>query len=322
MNRPVRQRFGNLIKRALFAVNRLLDRISFPGGDLGSIGISVSPVTYYSPVTSRRWLAENPEMWQRRTALPGVDWDLDSQFAWLESCTADYIGEVGRDELTRGVEDRGIRFKYGPIEAEILHCVIRAFSPKRILELGSGASTAVMSDAAARNLAEGRSPTKITAVDPFASEALYDLDGVEIRSEHGQMLPISEFASLESGDLLFIDSSHAVKTGSELPRIYLEGIPSLAPGVLIHVHDVFLPYLFRPQVLDDFWDFQESALLAALLTDNSKIEVLCAMAALHDADPARFTSLIPDFDPGTFDRGISRDASAADFPSSIWLRTR
>lgn len=76
------------------------------------------------------------------------------------------------------------------------------------------------------------------------------------------------------------------------------------------------------ELLDDFWDFQESALLAALPTDNSKIEVLCALAALHDADPARFTSLIPDFDPFTSDRGISRDASAADFPSSIWLETK
>lgn len=322
MKRSVRQRGGRLIKRIIFGINRLMDRVPFPWGDLGLVRLSISPVTYHSSLPSRSWLKKHPEMWQRPTSLPGVEWDLEAQFEWLEWATGDYLPEIGQGSLVEEIEQRGIRFRYGLTEAELLYCVVRQIAPKRVLELGSGASTAVVSDASHRNQSEGRGATAITCVDPFAASAVADLEGVEVRSEYAQMLPIEAFEVLQSGDLLFIDSSHVVKTGSELPRIYLEGIPSLAPGVFIHIHDVHFPYLFRPEVLDDFWDFQESTLLAGLLTHNPRIGVLCALSALQDHDSERLSALIPDLVPGERDRGIAQAASRGKFPSSIWLETK
>lgn len=318
---PGGSRFG-FAKRILLAIDRLLDRLTYSAGDLGPVRLSISPVTYYSPISSRRWLKENPQMWQRAVSLDAIDWDIESQFEWLEEVTRTHIDEVHADSLEEEIERRGIRFKYGVIEAEVLHCVVRSLAPGRVMELGSGASTAVMSDAAARNRAEGRGQTRIECVDPFASEALTHLDGVSVRPEYAQMLPVDAFAEMEAGDLLFIDSSHVVKTGSEMPRIYLEGIPALAAGVYVHIHDVYLPYLFRNDLFFDFWDFQESTLLVALLTGNPGIEVLASLSALHDDDPERLSALIPDFIPGERENGIAADPTAGHFPSSIWLRTR
>lgn len=310
-----------LIKRLLFAVNRLLDRVAVPAGDLGKVRLSFTPVTYYSPLQSRRWLEENPELWRREIDLRSIDWDVDRQFTWLEESIRDYIGEADAASLVEGVEQRGISFRFGPIEAEVLHCMVRSLAPGKVLELGSGASTAVMSDAAARNLEEGRGPCQIRCVDPFAADPLLRLEQAEVTPEPGQLLPVEAFETLEPGDILFIDSSHNLKAGSELVRIYLEGIPALAPGVYIHVHDVFLPYAYRPEVLSDFWDFQETALLTALLIGNPRLEVLGSLSGMHQSDPERLVGLIPDFVPGRLERGIASDPSTGNFPSSIWLKT-
>jgi predicted O-methyltransferase YrrM len=305
----------------LFAVNRLLDRIVVPAGDLGKVRLSLTPVTYYSSLQSRRWLEENPDLWRREIDLENIDWNIESQFSWLEDSIRDYIGEVDAASLVESVERRGIRFRFGPIEAEVLHCMVRSLAPSSVLELGSGASTAVMSDAAALNLEEGRGTCRIRCVDPFATDSLLRLEQVEVTPEYGQLLPVETFEALEPGDILFIDSSHNLKAGSELVRIYLEGIPALAPGVYIHVHDVFLPYAYRPEVLSDFWDFQETALLTALLIGNPRLEVLGSLSAMHQSDPERLVGLIPDFVPGRLERGIAPDPSTGNFPSSIWLKT-
>jgi len=312
---------SGLIKRLLFAVNRLLDRIAVPAGDLGKVRLSLTPVTYYSPLQSRRWLEENPDLWRREIDLSSIDWDVEGQFAWLEESIRDHIGEVDAASLVESVERREIRFRFGPIEAEVLHCMVRSLAPAKVLELGSGASTAVMSDAAKMNLGEDRGPCRIRCVDPVAADPLRDLDQVELTPEYGQLLPVGAFDDLEPGDILFIDSSHNLKAGSELVRIYLEGIPALAPGVYIHVHDIYLPYAYRPEVLTDFWDFQETALLAALLVGNSRLEVLGSLSAMHHSDPERLVELIPDFVPGRLERGLASDPSTGNFPSSIWLKT-
>ncbi len=80
--------------------------------------------------------------------------------------------------------------------------------------------------------------------------------------------------SLGAGDLLFIDSTHVVRTGSELAHIYLELIPRLQPGVVIHIHDIYLPYLYSPDIYESMFDWQETTLVAALLTGNPGLRVL------------------------------------------------
>ena len=129
------------------------------------------------------------------------------------------------------------------------------------------------------------------------------------------------FEQLESGDLLFIDSSHAVKTGSELPFLYLEVIPQLKPGVIVQIHDVFLPYLYQRNVLTHYLSSQETTLLLALLKGNARLSVLCCLSALHYDFASELAGTLTDYRPqAQVGEGLSEYEPRGHFPSSIWLR--
>lgn len=285
------------------------------------------PAHFYSSVPQRRWLRENEELWRRPTELPGLRWRLDEQIDWLARiCAAPYLNEVRGFGFLRDLDARGIDFRYGAIEAQVLHCTVRTFAPKRIVEIGSGASTAIMSAAVSRTVADGGQASEITTIDPYAPAALRHLPHVSVREIPAQRVPVETVTGLDAGDLLFIDSTHAVKTGSELHRIYLELLPSLPSGVLVHIHDIYLPYQYSPSVLDDIWDWQETALLSALLIGNDRFEVLSCQSALHHARPDALAAVLPDYRPRPMTRGIDdgrgSDQHGGHFPSSMWLRTR
>ena len=302
----------SLAKRIAFRLFLLLERL----------GLHVMPRHFYGPVADRRWLARNPELWRRRVELAGVDWDLDAQLGWLREVCAPYLEEVGGFSFTERLRELGVGFRYGYVEGQILHCALRSLAPQRVVEVGSGASTVITAEALRRNAEEGRARARFVAVDPFAPPELRSLENVEVRDLPAQVVPLELFTELGEGDLLFLDSTHVVKTGSELYRLYLEVLPALAPGVTVHVHDIYFPFLFSPWVLDDFWDWQESALLAALLTQNPRFEVLCCESALHDDRPQSLRELLPDYRPLELVDGIDRERGEGHYPSSIWLRSR
>ncbi len=133
---------------------------------------------------------------------------------------------------------------------------------------------------------------------------------------------MERFDELGSGDLLFIDSSHAVKTGSDVVHLFLRVIPALAPGVVVHVHDISLPYLYPRTALEDYFGWQESTLLAALLTGNSGLRPLASLAALHYGRTEALMKLLPDYQPQANDAGLrTGDWVHAHFPDSFWMMT-
>jgi len=168
--------------------------------------------------------------------------DLDRQFEWLDETCRDYYPDVrGLDffhSLIKGEWGLG----YGPIESQILHCFIRKWKPQRIVEIGSGVSTMCMLHAAEMDCTAGGKMPEITCIEPFPSSARRQkTNHIRLIPELCQTVPASVFAGLAAGDFLFVDSSHAVKLGSDVIRIYLDIIPHLPPGVFIHIHDVCLP---------------------------------------------------------------------------------
>jgi predicted O-methyltransferase YrrM len=284
------------------------------------VGVHLQPVHYYADVPDRRWLRANRPLWARPLVPAGQDWDLDAQLLWLEKRCAPHVEEVRgfaayeadtRDDFGPG---------YGPVEAQLLHCVIRHDAPRRVVEVGSGVSTATMVRAARRNVAEGRAGTTITCIEPNPHAALRSLD-VDLIAQPAQAVDLGVFLELQAGDLLFIDSTHAVRTGSEVVRLYLEVLPRLARGVLVHIHDIFLPYMFHPNVLAEIFDWQETALLAALLTGNESLEVLACMSALVLDRPERLREVLPDVRPRRVETGIQVDG-VGHYPSSSWLCIR
>ena len=293
------------LKEVLRRVFRLSDRL----------GVHVLPKHYYSPVADRTWLQAHPELWRRPLAL---DWDLDAQLEWLARVCGEHLEEVRGLEFFDELVAEGFGPGYGPIEAQILHCFVRAEAPRRILEIGGGVTTAVMARAAALNETESR----ITTVEPSPRERLRQLEGVEVVARLAQDAPQELFDELGEGDLLFVDSSHAVRTGSELAQLYLERIPRFARGVTIHVHDIYLPYLYAPSLFHEPFDPQETTLVAALLEGNASLEVLCCESALHHERADELRKLLPDYRPQPVHAGLADPGAAGHFPSSLWIRTR
>ena len=246
-----------------------------------NLGIHVLPKHYYTPIPDYQWLRRNKQAWANPAVMAGVRWELQEQLDWVEGIIKPYYSEVAElksyDEITR----RGLGPGFGPIESQVVHCFIRSAKPARVVEIGCGVSTAVMLQAAQLNAGEGQRPTQFTCVEPYPKPAFRNTEGITLVEHLCQTVPHEVFAQLGRGDLLFIDSSHAVKPGSDVVRIYLDIIPRLAPGVTIHIHDIYLPYLYSEHVLNHYFGWQETSLLLALLTNNERLSVLAGLAALH-----------------------------------------
>jgi hypothetical protein len=284
------------------------------------VGVHVMPTHYYTPVASRRSLRRNESAWRRPGMPRRIEWDLDQQARWLRDTASGLSDEVPVANITRAAEDIG-GFRYGPIESQLLHAFIRRYQPSRVVEIGSGSTTLIMSNAAKRNEEEGRPRTTIEAIDPYARPELEDLPGVAVR-KIGALDLSADRLGLAEGDLLFIDSTHAVHTGSEVVHVYLRVVPELPSGVFIHVHDIFFPYLYAPDVYESYFDWQETVLVAALLVNNAQLRVLTCLSALHNERPAAIADIFREYRPLQLDRGLyARGARGLHFPSSLWLKT-
>ncbi len=157
--------------------------------------------------------------------------------------------------------------------------MVRHFRPRLVIEVGSGFSSLVLRDAAAKN-----NSSPLICIEPFPRDFLREgFPGLRSLIEKKvQDIDLEFFFQLESGDILFIDSSHTVKIGGDVNYLFLEVLPRLKPGVIVHVHDIFLPFDYRRDwVLDELRFWTEQYLLQAFLSFNSEFEVLMANSYLN-----------------------------------------
>ncbi len=145
-------------------------------------------------------------------------------------------------------------------DAEALYLMIRRFAPKRVIEVGCGNSTRITRQA----IIDGGLNTQLTAVDPWPRA---DIADVVDRFEQATLESVDSalFAGLQAGDVLFIDSSHQVRMSNDVAHLFCRIIPALASGVVIHVHDVFLPYEYPKRFFYDCPSWGEQYMLHALL---------------------------------------------------------
>jgi hypothetical protein len=165
---------------------------------------------------------------------------------------------------------------FGPGDAVILYSILRHFSPKRIIEAGSGFTSALMLDTDERFL-QGR--TRFTFIEPFPDRLLSlvrgpDLERCTIIRDKLQNVPLTLFQQLEANDLFFVDSSHVSKIGSDVNFILFEVLPTLKPGVLVHFHDVLWPFEYPLEWIKAGKAWNEAYLLRAFLQYNSHFEIL------------------------------------------------
>jgi len=145
-------------------------------------------------------------------------------------------------------------------DAEALYLMIRRFAPKQVIEVGCGNSTRITRQA----IIDGGLTTRVTAIDPWPRA---DIAHVVDRFEQARLETVdpSVFADLGAGDVLFIDSSHQVRLGNDVAHLFCRIIPALAPGVVIHVHDVFLPYEYPKRFFYDCPSWGEQYMVHSLI---------------------------------------------------------
>lgn len=270
-------------------------------------GFDVVRADYYSPVPDLPHLPAS--VWGRKSELQGIDMRIEEAFCLLEGELADYLGESSRAGPAR---DRGFRRDngtFGDGDEDLLHAVIRWLKPDRVIEIGSGYSTLVLDSACEMNRREG-SESRYDVFDPYWQR---QVDGsalarAQLNAVMAQEIPASVFAELGSRDVLFIDSTHTVKFGSDVVRLILDVLPSLAPGVYVHVHDIYLPRDYpRSWIEQEAWYWTEQYLLQAFLCQNPLWEVVLPAAAMAEADLRRLRATIA---------GLG----AAPEPGSLWMR--
>jgi predicted O-methyltransferase YrrM len=254
------------------------------------------PGHYYSPIPDRAALAASGHWSQIPTTLPGIDLRTEAQVDWLRRIAPLARPDWERPDPSRRYAYQNDFFSYG--DALALHGMIALERPRRIIEVGSGFSTAVMLDTLDHlGAGEASVTTSITCIEPYPDRLralLRPADHIEILTQPVQHVPVATFEALAAGDILFIDSSHVSKCGSDVNFLFFEILPRLAAGVRVHVHDVFYPFEYpREWVVDEHRSFNEDYLLRAFLIGNVSYRIELWLNYVASVTPEEIRATLP-----------------------------
>jgi predicted O-methyltransferase YrrM len=302
-----------------------LKRVSFAAFDVGQLfGVYIMPKHYYVPISPTRKLRATKTAWNRPVDISYLPLCLKRQETvlneWIAPFKSEYTNNDTYTEASRQLAGPG----YGPIEAQVLHGFVRKIRPRRIIEVGSGVSTICLLRAVSDNEKDGEPPCTLTCVEPHPSAVVRGAR-VTLLDVPVEDVELSLFDQLQSGDLLFIDSTHSFSPLSDVTRIYVEILPRLKPGVYVHIHDIYLPYVFQRDIDRTFMQSTETALLMAILAHSNRYEILLCMSYLHYYEPRLLKEMFPQYVADENDGGLSKvssNGSSGHFPSSIYLVVR
>ena len=277
------------------------------------LGFHITPNHFYEPIPDTRELKD--ELWTRHSDLVGIEINEERQINLLTLFSSKFKDEYEtfpRFKTSIPHQYYVNNGSFGPVDGEILYCMIRHFKPKRIFEVGSGYSTYLMAQAILKNKEEGNE-CELTVIDPYPNKTVATgFPGLSrlIRTKV-QDVPLSKFNELEENDILFIDSTHVLKIGSDVQYLYLEVLPRLNRGVIVHVHDIFLPAEYpKKWVLKEYRFWTEQYILQAFLTFNSCFEVLWMASYMHLKHPEKLEEAFSSYD------------RESNWPGSFWMRRK
>jgi len=306
----------NAIKRAILGVHKLGIRF----------GIHILPVHYHSPIPNILELQRTRDVWAKKSELPGVHLSLDEQAANLKAICLPYQSEYARNKAYKDAVSNHFGPGYGYIEAQALHGFIRHYKPKRIVEVGSGVSTYCILKASEMNRKETGRNSKILSIEPYPSSRLRRLAEIDLVTKQVQAVPFEIFTELRENDVLFIDSSHTVKAGGDVNYLILEVLPRLRKGVIVHFHDILLPYDYQRDVCQTFLHWAETSLLRAFLIFNENAKVIVCLSHLHYERKDVLREVFPEYNPQADINGLCPETYRAfepipeHFPSSTYLQ--
>jgi len=191
------------------------------------------------------------------------------------------------------------------VDAEVLYGMIRLHKPARIIEVGSGNSTKLMWKA----ISDGGLETHVTSIDPQPRIPIVHQSHEHIAARV-ETLAVTQIADqLNTGDILFIDSSHVVSSAGDIPYLFLEVLAHLKLGVLVHIHDIFIPFDYPELfIIDRQWKWTEQYLVHAFLAHNTAYEILWLARYMWEYHRPAVELRIPS------------SSSLQITPSSLWIK--
>jgi predicted O-methyltransferase YrrM len=289
----------------------------FNAWELNAYGLNVTPAAdYYSPLPDLRRLQKNRQRWSRPSDLAGLQIDLAQMKSLWNELSAAFLAEFESLPGYAQLQAESYGEGYTPVDAMTLYFLLRRLRPQRYVEVGAGLSTYYASCAARQNAAEGR-PMAITCIEPFPHAKLRTIAGITLIEKEVQEVDCSLFQSLGAGDVLFIDSTHSLKIDGDVAYLFLEILPRLNRGVIVHVHDIPFPYntpypaetwvFGRPWPV--FWT--EAMLLQAFLCHNSEFQIRLSLPLIRFHEEEFLRQTVAGYE--------QRKGTGMDTFSSIWL---
>jgi len=268
--------------------------------------LQIFPDFFYAPVFAPADLPAS--VWAGAFPDCGT-FDLEAQRTFLRE-TPSFAAELSQLPNERPAGDDAQFYwsndQFGHADASLYYSIVRRFQPRRIVEVGAGHSTKLALKAV-RDNGTGR----VLCIDPNAPPWLRVDGPIEIVARPVQESPDSVFLDLGPSDILFIDGSHMAKTGSDVNHLFLRILPRLPKGVIVHIHDICLPFEYQHYWSEDalcYWN--EQYVLAALLANSTKYEILLGVYFLQKTDIESLRPYVPKV-PGVKPGG-----------GSLWMRVR
>jgi len=281
------------------------------------LGFHITRNHFYEPIPDTRTLAD--QLWLRQSQLAGMNVNEQKQVEMINQFLR-FKNEY--DNFPKNRTSKTWQFytnnpHFGPVDAEVLYCMIRHFQPKKMIEIGCGYSTYLSAEAILKNEEDNGFRADLTAIDPHPSGVLKSgFPGLSrLITKKIEDLDLEEYKALKENDILFIDSSHVLKIGNDVYHEYLEILPRLNKGVIVHIHDLFFPCEY-PKMwvlkMRRFWN--EQYLVQAFLAFNNAFEVLWCGSYMHLKHPDKLTEAFASYNRATV-RSTYRPGA-----TSLWIR--
>ena len=285
------------------------------------VGVDVLPRHFYSSIPDVFDLRRH-DYWKHPRSMVGISGaTVHEQLQLLRECSSPQWQGLQRERRihAEACESNGVH-GFGEIESDFLFSFIATKQPKRVVQVGAGVSTAVVL-AAAEEAGYG---LDLLAIDPYPTPYLRKASAehrITLIADRAQNVPLSTLTGPQAPDLLFVDSTHTVKVGSEVNWIILEVLPRLPAGTFVHFHDIFFPYDYQRDLQSSVFFWSESSLLHAFLIGNSRYTLRLSMSMLHYQCPNELRNCLPNYRPQRDEHGLM-DARHPDghFPSSAYLQ--
>jgi hypothetical protein len=263
---------------------------------------------FYNPIPDKEYLLKHDGYWNHPYPCYGIEFNDDGQLSLIEQL-AKFAVEI--NELPDDTLDPKKNQSFLDMDLEFLYCMIRLIKPKRFVEIGAGWSSLIAMHALSINSCEGNE-CEHTIIEPYPSS--YFLQSFK-KADRFIQKPIQEvsidyfnFNTLENNDILFIDTSHVAKYGSDVNYLYFYLIPCVGSGCYVHIHDIFIPSDYHQSwIINDnnFWT--EQYLVMAFLMYNQEFKIRIAAQYLCQKYRDKLNSLFPRFQPNFS-------------PGSLWLQ--